>query len=130
MNAPTFDDYSSQCPVCRRSGNIKPAKSLTGLLTCKHCQERLVVSWSGHYVRDPFRFQRLKGVERMLRRESHPFYRILRDSGLNRPNFLVAFLAGTLLFGVVGALAEVLPTMQQPSVQPRSLNHSQPDQPN
>lgn len=129
MNAPTFDNYS-QCPVCRRSGNTKPAKSLTGLLTCKYCQERLVVSWSGHYVRDPFHLRRLQDVERMLRRESHPFYRILRDSGLNRPNFFVAFLAGTLLFGIVGVLSEMLPSMQQFSVHPRSLNHPNPDQAN
>ncbi len=82
-----------------------------------------MVSWSGHYVRDPFHLQRLQGVERMLRRESHPFYRILRDSGLSRPNVLIAVLAGTLLVGIIGGFTEFMqsdPVLSHPS---RSLVH-------
>ncbi len=107
MDAPTFDAHSSVCPVCQQSLSLQSAPLFTGLLTCKRCQQRLVVSWSGHYVRDPFRM-RYAHIERSLRRESHPFYRILRDLRLARPSLWLAILLSMLLLGVLGATSEQL----------------------
>lgn len=105
MNAPTFDAQHPICPICHRPTLIRSPKLLTGLLTCQQCRERLVVSWSGHYVRDPFNIKPLS-TERMLRRESHPFYRILRDLGITRFHVMLMILAGTLAFGVFSGLFE------------------------
>jgi hypothetical protein len=98
MNAPTFDAHPSVCPICHHSSLMPSHKLLPGLLVCEHCRERVVVSRSGHFVRDPFRFRQAK-LERSLRRESHPVNRILRDLKTTRPNVWCVLLAGTLLFG-------------------------------
>ncbi|MDX2244861.1 MAG: hypothetical protein NW224_29645 [Leptolyngbyaceae cyanobacterium bins.302] len=125
MNAPTFDAHPSACPICRRSDVPKSDKSLAGLLICDRCQERLVVSWSGHYVRDPFRLRR-NNIERSLRRESHPLSRILRDLKVSPPNTLVAILAGTLLLGVFGLFSEKFASNQTNSSQRGTPNIHQP----
>lgn len=113
MNAPTFDAHSSACPICHQPLPLQPDQSLTGLLVCKRCQQRLVISWSGHYVRDPFR-RRYADIERSLRRESHPFNRILRDLHLNRPSFLLIVLSSLLLLGVWGGVLRPLPPADLP----------------
>lgn len=125
MNAPTFDAHPSTCPICRRSNLPKSDKLLAGLLVCHQCQERLVVSWSGHYVRDPFQLRR-HNTERSLRRESHPLSRILRDLKVSHPNTLVAILAGTLLFGVFGLFSEKIASNQTDSWQRSTPNMHQP----
>ena len=124
MNAPTFDAHSPTCPVCHRSNLVKSGKLLTGLLVCQHCRERLVISWSGHYVRDPFHLRQL-GVERSLRRDSHPFYRILRDLRFTPPHVLVAILAGTLLVGLISVVTEQLGPKHSPASQSNSLIQDQ-----
>jgi len=116
MNAPSFDTHSPSCPVCRRPGIKLPHKVLTGLLTCHHCRARLVVTWSGHYVRDPFTLKHLM-AERMLRRRSHPFYRILQDARFARFSILFVLLAGTLMLGMSGVLSKKItiePNPQSP----------------
>ncbi|MDX2228315.1 MAG: hypothetical protein NW220_01665 [Leptolyngbyaceae cyanobacterium bins.349] len=127
MNAPTFDAHPSTCPICHQSNLLKFGKPLTGLLVCSQCQERLVVSWSGHYVRDPFRLRQLI-TERSLRRESHPFYRILRDLRVTRPNLLVALLASALLVGIVGFFSDRFAPQQaqRPLANPLEAPRSQP----
>lgn len=104
MNAPSFDTHSSCCPICHRPGITPPHKILTGLLTCHHCRARLVVSWSGHYVRDPFTLKHLI-AERTLRRSSHPLHRMLRDIRFTRFSLALTLFAGTLLLGVSGILS-------------------------
>ncbi len=74
-------------------------KMVRGLLTCDHCRERLVVSWSGHYVRDPFTIRQLASSQR-LRRQSRPLARILRDSGLTRHPSLMTIISSLLLAGI------------------------------
>jgi len=123
MNAPTFDSHSSTCPICRRSSSLKSGPILTGLLVCDQCQERLVISWSGHYVRDPFHLRRLR-MERSLRRESHPVSRILRDLRMPPPQILMVFLASTLLIGMVSMLAEKNSPLTYPSASPSSSPRS------
>lgn len=128
MNAPTFDARHPVCPICRRPTFLQSPKLLTGLLTCQQCRERLVVSWSGHYVRDPFSMKPLL-TERMLRRESHPFYRILRDLGITRFHVMLMILAGTLAFGVFSGLFEKTTLNESAPPQTVSLNNRRDDLP-
>lgn len=100
MSADTFDSPVPSCPICHRNGAVKLNTVVRGLLTCQHCQERLVVSWSGHYVRDPFTLRHLTAT-RMLRRESHPIARILRDFGLNKSAPFIAIASGVVLLGIL-----------------------------
>lgn len=66
-----------------------------------------MVSRNGHFVRDPFRLRQAK-LERSLRRESHPFYRILRDLNLTRSPVWVAVLVSLLLLGMGTIFADRL----------------------
>ncbi|MBW4440318.1 MAG: hypothetical protein KME10_03595 [Plectolyngbya sp. WJT66-NPBG17] len=97
MNADTFDRGSNACPVCHRTGGLPSVKSVGGLLTCPHCRSRLVVSLSGHYVRDPFRAKRLSSHQ--LRKQSRPIARILRDSGIARHSPLIAIVGSLIVLG-------------------------------
>ncbi len=99
MNAHFFDASSQTCPVCHRSGAIKPHKLIKGLLTCQHCRERLVVSCSGHYVRDPFAFKQLNQGQ-LLRQQSHPLARFWRDFKVSSQPFLLATLGSAVLVGI------------------------------
>lgn len=58
-----------------------------------------MVSWSGHYVRDPHNCKQIM-VAHVLRRQSRPWARIMRDFGfLKRPSVLIA-LGSAILLGV------------------------------
>lgn len=116
MSAYTFDTPSHDCPICRRAGAAKPHKLITGLLTCQHCRERLVVTWSGHYVRDPFARKQLASGQQ-LRRESHPFARMRRDFKLTTHPLLLAVLGGAVFFGTAFAVAQTTSLWQPSSVQ-------------
>lgn len=79
-----------------------------GLFTCNSCQEKLVVTWSGHYVRDPFSGKQVL-VAQLLRRQSKPWARIIRDLGaIKRPFMYVA--VGLL---VVGASVFTIDSVQR-----------------
>jgi ribosomal protein L37AE/L43A len=117
MNVHTFDKPS--CPICHRSGAIKPHRLLTGLLTCEYCRERLVVSWSGHYVRDPFALKKIANG-RMLRRASSPLARICRDFRLSGSSLAFVILGSAVLLGMILAALqtfslEPLPLLPQSS---------------
>ena len=115
MNTHTFGNHSVTCPICQRTGSIKQVKICNGLFTCPSCQERLVVSWSGHYVRDPYNYCKQVTLSHLLRRQSRPFARILRDFGsLARPSALIAF-GSAILFGVSVVALESLNSQQKPS---------------
>lgn len=102
MNAYTFNS-DSFCPICQRTVGMKPFKMVGGLLTCPHCRERLVVSWSGHYVRDPFTLRQV-ATERMLRRQSRPLARFWRDAGLGQRLSIAAIVSGAMLLGLAMGL--------------------------
>ncbi|MBC6424031.1 MAG: hypothetical protein GDA43_23310 [Hormoscilla sp. SP5CHS1] len=53
------------------NGSVLTVGCIYALYICSYCQERLVVSQSGHYIRDPFA---IVGVEsgRLLRCQSRP----------------------------------------------------------
>jgi hypothetical protein len=113
MNTHTFGNNSVTCPICRRTGNLKLVKMCNGLFTCPSCQERLVVTWSGHYVRDPFSGKQVT-ISHLLRRQSRPWARILRDfNSLARPSVLVA-VGSAILFGVSAIAIESLNPEQKP----------------
>jgi hypothetical protein len=111
MNADTFDRGSHACPVCHRTGNFVSVNSVSGLLTCPHCRSRLVVSISGHYVRDPFCVKKLKPTSQQLRKQSRPLARILRDSGIAKHSPLITILSSLMLAGFSIAV------LSQPSAQ-------------
>jgi hypothetical protein len=123
MSAHIFDTPSSHCPICQRAGAAKPHKLISGFLTCQHCRERLVVSWSGHYVRDPFTSPpTFEGTEQMLRRESRPIARIRRDLRLLKP-LMLGTLGGAVVFGIASivlqnpSLRQYLPFQSAPPMQ-------------
>ncbi len=107
MNADTFDRPFYPCPICHQMGGLRSLKLVDGLLTCPYCRQRLVVSVSGHYVRDPFTFgQRM--TSQMLRRQSRPIARILRDSGISKHSSFLALVGSLLFFGfTMAAVNEV-----------------------
>ncbi|MBF2063968.1 MAG: hypothetical protein IGS39_06010 [Calothrix sp. C42_A2020_038] len=99
MNIHTFDNHYLTCPICQKNATPKPIKSCVGLFSCPYCQQRLVVSQSGHYVRDPFILKQIM-VSSALRRQSRPLARILRDFILLRP--ILAFaVGGAIVFGMI-----------------------------
>ena len=51
------------CPICQNSDKPRLIKSGSGLFTCPSCQERLGVSYSGHYVKDPFVWKQISFCE-------------------------------------------------------------------
>ncbi len=113
MNTHTFGNHSVTCPICQRIDKFKPLKVCNGLYTCPYCQEKLVVSWSGHYVRDPHNCKQII-LAHMLRRQSRPWARIIRDLGfLKRPSVLVA-LGSAILLGVSVISLESLNHQQNP----------------
>ena len=113
MNTHTSGNHSVTCPICQRTDKLKHLKVCNGLFTCPQCQERLVVSWSGHYVRDPHNFKQ-EALTHLLRRQSRPWARIVRDFGfLKRPSVLVA-VGSAILLGVSVISLESLSRQQNP----------------
>lgn len=101
MNTHTFGNHSVTCPICQRSGKLEQKELQNGLFTCPNCQERLVVSWSGHYVRDPHHCKQIKTtLPHLLRRESRPWARILRDFSFLKRTAAIAALGSVILLGV------------------------------
>ncbi|NJK28289.1 MAG: hypothetical protein HC925_07150 [Coleofasciculaceae cyanobacterium SM2_3_26] len=98
MNARTFDGdtHSISCPVCKRTTDLQPREMILGLFTCPHCRSRLVISWSGNYVRDPFTLKNV-AVGQMLRRQSRPFARILRDFSVARRSYTVLIVTSAAI---------------------------------
>jgi hypothetical protein len=128
MNAHLFDSRSTQCPFCHRLSRGKQGEVLSGLMVCPHCQERLVVSWSGHYVRDPFTLKRVE-TEHMLRRQSQPLARFVRDFGIVKPlsvlTLLGSFVCISLALVNVNGVADSRDILQ-PLLSPKPSRVSPP----
>ncbi len=105
MNAPTYNTHSVTCPICHRSSVVGPVGMVSGLFSCPHCHSHLVISWSGHFVRDPFSLKQLT-VGKMLRRESRPLARIQRDLGIGKHFPLLALLGSAVFLGFAIATTE------------------------
>jgi len=107
MNADTFNTHSVTCPICHHTSILPSIGMLGGLFTCPHCHTHFVMSHSGHYVRDPFCLQKC-AVAQMLRRQSHPLARILRDLSLTKGLPLLAIISSLLFLGVSLTINEKL----------------------
>jgi hypothetical protein len=81
MGTPAFDTHAIVCPHCARPSRHVPDEPLNGLYTCPNCKTRLVVSWSGHFVRDPAT-SHYYGLTRGLRRTGQPIKRAIREIGI------------------------------------------------
>ncbi len=77
-----------------------------------------MVSWSGHYVRDPF-ISRHRQAESLLRRKSHPIARIWRN--LNQPCSLLLFAAlGSAI--CIGVASLLLPNASELTPESKPVN--------
>ncbi|NJN62677.1 MAG: hypothetical protein HC795_15195 [Coleofasciculaceae cyanobacterium RL_1_1] len=81
MGTPAFDTHAIVCPHCARPSRPVPDEPLNGLYTCPNCKTRLVVCWSGHFVRDPARSHHYN-LARSLRRTGQPIKRVIREMGV------------------------------------------------
>ncbi len=115
MNTHTFGNHYTTCPICQRSSNFKLIKMCNGLFTCNSCQEKLVVTWSGHYVRDPFSGKQVL-VAQLLRRQSRPWARIIRDLGSIKRPFVYAAIGMLIVCASVFTI-ESVNRQQNPSNQ-------------
>jgi hypothetical protein len=112
MNTHTFDNHYLTCPICQRNATPKPVKTCIGLFTCPYCQERLVVSQSGHYVRDPSTLKQMM-ISETLRRQSRPLARIVRDFILLKRPVVALGVAGAILLSMIAM------TQQSTSYEPQ-----------
>jgi hypothetical protein len=113
MNTHTFGNHSVTCPICQRTEQLKPIKGNRGLFTCPYCQEKLVVSWSGHYVRDPHSCKQVM-VTHVLRRQSRPWARIIRDLGSFKRPVAVLAVGSIFLLGISVFTLDSLSNQQSP----------------
>lgn len=114
MNARTFDGHSVTCPICHRSKGMRLGNTGNGLYMCPYCQERFVVSQSGHYVRDPQPSKKKRTDGQLLRRQSRPLARMRRDFRIVKPILLLAILGSAILFGYTLATLDEKPTQHNP----------------
>lgn len=100
MNTHTFDNHYVTCPICQKNTAAKALKTCTGLYSCPYCQERLVVCSSGNYVRDPFPLKQIT-LSSVLRRQSRPLARILRDFVFFKHPLIAFILGSAIFFGII-----------------------------
>jgi len=106
MNTHTFDNHYLTCPICQRTVTPKPVQMCMGLFNCPYCQEKLVISQSGHYVRDPFILKQVL-ISSALRRQSHPLARILRDFIFVKRPILAIALGGAIVFSLLAVTQQI-----------------------
>lgn len=119
MNADTFkfEGSSNTCPVCRRAQVLPLGQIKSGLYICPYCHQRLVVSTSGHYVRDPFVWKPFISSG-LLRRQSHPLARVLRDFGGPKPLSWITVVGSIVLFSLALATTERVKMRDEPLPNP------------
>ncbi|MEA5595132.1 hypothetical protein [Rivularia sp. UHCC 0363] len=100
MNTHTFDNHYVTCPICQKNPTAKGRKSCAGLYNCPYCQERLVVCRSGNFVRDPFPLKQIT-LSSVLRRQSRPVARILRDFVFFKHPLIAFILGSAIILGII-----------------------------
>jgi len=125
MGTPAFDTQAIVCPQCAQPSRLLPDEPFNGLYTCPNCKTRLVVCWSGHFVRDPVTSRRHTFAVN-LRRQSQPLARAMRDIGVVPIIGLMGAIAlgGLVLANGFGQLPD-RPARQRPS-RPVSLELRSP----
>ncbi len=113
MSAHTFDGHSVVCPICHRSKRMKMGRSGSGLYTCPYCEQRFVVSQSGHYVRDPVPLKRRPNSQ-MLRRQSRPLARMRRDFRFGKPIATLVLVGSAIFLAVTLTTPEGRQSQQNP----------------
>lgn len=108
MSAHAFDSHSVICPICHRSKRTRLDNVGGGLYICPYCQQRFVVSQSGHYVRDPLPSRR-RADGQMLRRQSRPLARMDRDFRFVKPLSLLAILGSAVFLSYTLATLDEKP---------------------
>ncbi|WP_026100182.1 hypothetical protein [Fortiea contorta] len=121
MNTHTFDNHYVTCPICQRNGMPEPVKTCIGLYTCPYCQERLVVSQSGHYVRDPFTLKQIM-ISSALRRQSRPLARIVRDFILLKRPVVALAVGGAIVLSIIAMTQQNTNYNQQPISTTEKIN--------
>ena len=115
MNTHTFDNHYVTCPICQKNARAKALKSCTGLYYCPYCQERLVVCNSGNYVRDPFPLKQIT-LSSVLRRQSRPLARILRDFVFFKHPLIAFILGSAIICGIISVTQTNTTNINAPSV--------------
>jgi hypothetical protein len=72
-----------------------------------------VVTKSGHYVRDPFILKPFISSQ-LLRRQSHPLARVIRDFGSATPPYWMTVMVSIVLFSFALAGMERLKPLENP----------------
>jgi hypothetical protein len=99
-----INNHYLTCPICQNNGKPQLIKSGSGLFTCPYCQERLVVSQSGHYVRDPFVWKQIVFCERSRsHHQSKASSKTFRDSPLLKRPLVSLVLIVFMLMGMTFA---------------------------
>ncbi|MDJ0674274.1 MAG: hypothetical protein QNJ36_02540 [Calothrix sp. MO_167.B42] len=119
-----IDNHYLTCPICQNNGKSQLIKTGSGLFTCPYCQERLVVSHSGHYVRDPFAWKQTIFCE-SLRTQSRPNTNIFRKFFLFKRPFASLILVAAMMVGVVFITQQKVSDKDSPAI-PKI---DQPDKP-
>ncbi len=110
-----IDNHYLTCPICQNSGKSQLIKTGSGLFTCPYCQERLVVSHSGHYVRDPFAWKQTIFYE-SLRTQSKPNTKIFRKNFLFKRSFASLILVVAMMMGVIFVIQQRVSNDDSPAI--------------
>ena len=97
-----INNHYLTCPICQNSGKPRLIKSGSGLFTCPYCQERLVVSHSGHYVRDPFVWKQIIFCESSCS-QGRKSSKTLRNSPLLKRSLVSLILVISVVTGMIFA---------------------------
>ena len=103
-----FSSHRSRvtCPVCHHTQGAQVGSRVSGLVKCYHCQACLIISWSGHYVRDPLISAQVVSLDRFRRQRLAP-----RGQSRSRKfnhSAVVIFLSSVILGGLAFSQAREL----------------------
>ena len=110
MGTSAFDTHAIVCPHCAQPSRIHSEEPFNGLYTCPNCKTRLVVSWSGHFVRDPATTQR-RAFRLALGRRHQALTHTIQELGVIP---IVGLLSAIALGGM--ALANGFGALPEPTI--------------
>ncbi|WP_088241229.1 hypothetical protein [Calothrix rhizosoleniae] len=110
-----IDNHYLTCPICQNNGKSQLIKSGSGLFTCPYCQERLVVSHSGHYVRDPLAWKQTIFYE-SLRTHNRPNNKIFSKSVLFKRSLVSLILLVAMITGMIFVTQQQVSNKETPAI--------------
>lgn len=98
-----FSSHRSRvtCPICHHTQATQAGSRVSGLVRCYRCQACLIISQSGHYVRDPLNDVNSVSLDRFHRRRTPQG----RWGKFNHPTIVI--LLGSVMLGGL-ALSQVM----------------------